>query len=61
MTKHAYARVDAGLPMPGVCEVSRSASIGQVIEDVILLAECSRPDEWEGQVVFLPFPGRQVW
>jgi hypothetical protein len=58
MTKYDYARVDAGLSMPGVCEVSRSASIGHVIEAVILLAECSRPGEWEGQVVFLPFPGR---
>ncbi len=54
MTKYAYARVDAGLPMPGVCEVSRSVSIGRVIEDIILLAECSRAGEWEGQVLFLP-------
>jgi hypothetical protein len=26
----------------------------RVIEDIILLAECSDQDEWEGQVVYLP-------
>jgi hypothetical protein len=40
--------------MPGVFEVGRNVSIGQAIEDVILLAECSLEDEWEGQVRYLP-------
>jgi len=54
MTKYAYERVDAGVPMPGVCEVKRSLPIGQVIEDLLVFAECSREGEWEGQVLFLP-------
>jgi hypothetical protein len=48
MTTHAYARVTSGLPMPGVFAVSQLAPIGQVIEDLVLLAECSLPGEWEG-------------
>jgi hypothetical protein len=27
---------------------------GEVIEEILLLAECSLPDEWENQVVYLP-------
>ncbi len=40
--------------MPGVFEVSRDVPIGIAIEDIILLAECSMDDEWEGQVRYLP-------
>jgi hypothetical protein len=54
ITKHAYERVQAGQPMPGVFEVSRAVPIGRAIEDILLLAECSFDDEWEGQVRYLP-------
>lgn len=27
---------------------------GLVIDDILLLAECSHPGEWEGQVLYLP-------
>lgn len=54
LTKHAYDRVDQGLPMPGVFEVSRETAVGQVIDDILLIAECSLPGEWEGQVRYLP-------
>ena len=40
--------------MPGVFEVSRAIPIGRAIEDILLLAECSLQDEWEGQVRYLP-------
>lgn len=40
--------------MPGVFEVRSVASVGQAIDDLILLAECSFDGEWEGQVRFLP-------
>jgi len=55
LTKHALDRVAAGRPMPGVFEVRSFAPIGQAIDDLILLAECSFDGEWEGQVRFLPF------
>lgn len=54
ITKYAYERVRLGQPMPGVFEISRSAAIGVVIEDILLLAEYSLEGEWEGQVGYLP-------
>lgn len=54
ITHYAYQRVQAGKPMPGVFEVSRKISTGSAIEDIILLAEASFEDEWEGQVRYLP-------
>jgi ABC-type sugar transport system substrate-binding protein len=54
LTQYAYQRVRRGEAMPGVFEVSRSVSIGQAIEDLLLLAECSFEGEWEGQVRYLP-------
>jgi Domain of unknown function (DUF5615) len=54
MQPFAYQRVAAGLPMPGVFEVSQDLPIGPAIEEILLLAECSKENEWEGQIRFLP-------
>ena len=54
ITHYAYERVRAGLPMPGVFEVSRAVPISVAIEDLVLLAECSLDGEWDGQVRYLP-------
>ena len=54
MASFAYDRVREGLSMPGVIEVADDLPIGQVIEDVLLLAEYSDKQEWKGQVVYLP-------
>lgn len=54
ITRYAYDRVRAGLPMPGVFEVSRTVPISIAIDDILLLAECSEEGEWEGQVRYLP-------
>ena len=54
ITKHAYERVTAGQSMPGVFEVATSVPLAQAIEDLLLIAEDSRPGEWEGQVRYLP-------
>lgn len=54
ITKYAYERVATGQKMPGVIEISRAVPIGIAIDEIILLLECSLPDEWEGQVLFLP-------
>ena len=40
--------------MPGVFEVSLEVPIGRVIEDILLLVECSIEGEWEGQIRYLP-------
>jgi len=54
LTAHAYARVAAGKTMPGVFEVPRAVPLVTAIEDLLLIAECSLPGEWEGQVRYLP-------
>jgi predicted nuclease of predicted toxin-antitoxin system len=54
MQPFAEARVAEGKPMPGVFEVSQYLPIGQAIEEILLLAECSLEGEWEGQIRFLP-------
>ena len=54
ITKFAYERLEAGQAMPGVFEVSRTAPIGPVIEDIVLLIEGSLEGEWEGQIIYLP-------
>ena len=54
MARHAYDRVAAGLPMPGVFEIGVRVPLAVAIEDVLLVAECSVGGEWEGQVHYLP-------
>jgi len=54
LTRYAYDRVKASLPMPGVLEVSRAVPVSTAIEDILLLAELSLPGEWEGQIRYLP-------
>ena len=54
MSKHAFDRVSLNLKMPGVIEVSQDIPIGEAIEELILLAECSLENEWHNQVIFLP-------
>jgi hypothetical protein len=54
ITKYAYERIEVGQRMAGVFEVSRTVPIGGVIEDILLLVECSLEGEWEGQIIYLP-------
>jgi hypothetical protein len=54
ITRYAWERVEAGLPMPGVVEVVSSAGVGAAIEDLVLLLECCQPDELENVVLFVP-------
>lgn len=54
MTKHAYERVRQDKPMPGIFEAGCDEPVAAIIEDIILIAHCSLPGEWEGQVRYLP-------
>ena len=54
MTQQAYERVREGLPMPGVVEISLSAPLQTVIDDLLLLARVSMTGEWQGQVLYVP-------
>lgn len=48
MTAYAYDRVRNGDGMPGVFEVSRDIPTLDAVEDILLIDECSHPDEREG-------------
>jgi Domain of unknown function (DUF5615) len=50
----AYERVRAGQPMPGVIAVSQALPVAQVIEDLLLVVQCSRAEDWINQVRYLP-------
>ncbi|MGB7415771.1 MAG: DUF5615 family PIN-like protein [Thermosynechococcaceae cyanobacterium] len=56
ITLYAYERIKQELSMPGVVEVIATAPIGQIIRDLELFILCSQPGEYEGQILFIPFP-----
>ncbi len=40
--------------MPGLIQVGPSVPIATPIDDLLLIAHCGRPDEFEGRVLYLP-------
>jgi predicted nuclease of predicted toxin-antitoxin system len=50
----AYDRAAGGQTMPGVVVIDTALSVASTIEDLVLLAEASEPDEWAGQILYLP-------
>jgi hypothetical protein len=54
VTKFAYERIAAGLPMSGVFEIRQTIPIGIAIDELLLIAKYSEQSEWTGQVHYLP-------
>jgi predicted nuclease of predicted toxin-antitoxin system len=54
MRTHAIARLTAGKPMVGVFEIPQGMRIGRAVDEIVMIAECSRDDEWIGVIQFLP-------
>ncbi len=52
--RHALERIAAGEAMPGVIACAESLPIGQAIEDLAVVIECSEQREWENQIIHLP-------
>jgi hypothetical protein len=50
----AHQRIAEGKPTPGVFVAREAFPAGRVIDDLVLIIECSREGEWEGQVRYLP-------
>ena len=50
----AEDRLKAGMPMTGLILVRQTAALGQVIDDLVLIAEATTVEEWKGTIVFLP-------
>jgi hypothetical protein len=55
ITMYTYERVSEGQLMPGVVEIPSDAAIGRVIEDILILLECTTEGEIEGQIQYLPW------
>ena len=54
----AYQRVAAGEPVPGLIVTTNDQSIGEAIDDILLIAESMPEEEIRNQiVVYLPFRG----
>ncbi|MBI1257773.1 MAG: hypothetical protein GC204_09915 [Chloroflexi bacterium] len=55
MSGFAYERIEAGLFTPGIIEVNKQKiSIGQAIDEILLIDGASDAAEWENKVTYLP-------
>lgn len=54
LTHDVTTVIQAGNPMPGVFEVSRTVFIGLAIDEILLIAEYSLEGEWEGRFATAP-------
>jgi len=54
ITDHAYQRIQRGDRLPGVFAVHLSTPLKQVIDDILLVVECSLPEEWANGVHYIP-------
>ena len=54
METHARARLLARKPMPGLFLIDQNVQIGHAIEEILIIAVCSREDEWNGAIEHLP-------
>ena len=54
MTAHAYERVAAGRPMPGLIEVSENTPIGQALEEIQPVCLTHEPAEIADRVLYVP-------
>ena len=54
MESHARGRVLAGKPMPGLFLIHQHTATGRAIDAIVMLAECSRENEWNSLIQYLP-------
>jgi hypothetical protein len=54
MIGFAQERIIVGKHMPGLVMVAQNGGVGAIVEELILIAECLQPHEWEGSIRHLP-------
>lgn len=54
METFAKARLNSGKPMAGLLLIRQKFPIGSAIDEIAMIAECSRDDEWNGVIRYLP-------
>ena len=50
----AWEFVRLGKPMAAVIVLGRHLRVSQAVEELLLISECSEPEEWAGVVAYLP-------
>ena len=55
MPVHLKDHLQAGRHIPGIFTFTHGAPPGLVIETLLLVWEASEPDEYQDQIVFIPF------
>ncbi len=50
----AYERLSQGQQMSGLFVINDRMPVRQVIDELLLLNDCSEQDEWKGIVLYLP-------
>jgi len=56
MSPHLGAHLAQGRHVPGIITLNDEMSIGETIEELILIAEASLADEYWDRIVYLPVP-----
>ena len=51
---HAYERIAAGLPMPGLVIAGRRITIRRAIEDIVSIGRSCDPSDLDRRVIYLP-------
>lgn len=54
MPDFAYERLSQGQQMSGLFVINDRMLVRQVIDELLLLNDCSEQDEWKGIVLYLP-------
>jgi predicted nuclease of predicted toxin-antitoxin system len=60
MPVHFAARIGSGLRSPGVLLALPSASVGEIIESLLIIWSASHDKEWSDQIHYLPSLKRHV-
>ncbi len=55
MIRFAYDRVRLSKPMPGVIVINSLDFSAQLVSDLVIAAECGRPDDFRDLVKYIPF------
>lgn len=50
----AWESVEARRPMAGVIVLGRKLRVGEAVDELVLIAECSEPEGWANVVAYLP-------
>ena len=54
MPRHLQDHLAEGRHMPGIIQLNPNISIGEVIDDLLLIWATLHPDEFRDQIVYLP-------